>query len=72
MVERHHLQMGRHADGIVARIEGDEVGFEHDVAIDLERGRDRLQAAETGCSALASTFEDSRTGRGEGNILVPL
>ncbi len=39
--------MRRHADRVIPTIEGDELRFEHDVAVDLERGLDGLETAET-------------------------
>lgn len=38
-----------HADGVVSTVEDDEVGLEHDVAVDLERRGGGLKTAEAGC-----------------------
>lgn len=46
---REYLLVGSHADGVVASVEGDELRLEHDVAVDLERGRRGLETAKATC-----------------------
>lgn len=47
MREKEKLRLvRRHADGVVSAVEGDELRFEHDVAVDLEIGLDGLETAE--------------------------
>lgn len=47
-----HLLVGSHADGVVAAVESDELGLEHDISVDLEAAVDGLETAETGCNSL--------------------
>lgn len=39
--------MGRHSNRVIPAIENDELRLEHNIAVDLERAGDGLQAAET-------------------------
>lgn len=41
--------MRGHSDRVVPSVERDELRFEHDVSVDLQRGVCGLDAAETGC-----------------------
>lgn len=44
-----HLLVGSHAEGVVASVEGDELGLEHDISVDLEVAGDSLDTSETSC-----------------------
>lgn len=39
--------MRSHADGVVAAVERDELGLEHDITIDLQAGCNGLETTET-------------------------
>lgn len=41
--------MGCHANRVVSTVESDELGFEHDITVNLEIGSGSLETSETGC-----------------------